>query len=236
MAATSQRHDAKTTGTIGDLRDVRAVALSDLAQKLPENVVLATIDLLRMALEDQAKAPFVTRALGAVTRLAAVSTKRSLLGAAGAASDTLVLLQALDNPEALARMEEGDPLIASRVRGALAQQWLLHEEGGVCSAPEFGQFLGQLSRQAIDNRRKRGKLLALDLGRHGYAYPLWQIHNGSVLPGLDQVIAVLHECDPWTQVGFMLSPNSWLGGETPLAELRRGEVDRVVATAEMFTG
>lgn len=231
MAAAARRRDVDAPAN--EVAEHVAV-FSDLAQKAPEGAVLAAINALKIAVEDEAKAPFVTRALHALTHLAEISTRRSLLGAAGAASDTLVLLQALDTPEVLAEMGESDPLVEARIRGVMAQRWLLNEAGGVCSAEELGQLLGQLSRQAIDKRRKSGKLLALDLGRHGYGYPVWQVHKRGVLPGLDRVIAELQACDPWTQVGFILSPNSWLDGKTPLAELRRGEVDRVVATAAMF--
>lgn len=213
-----------------------ATLLDDVLRRAPENLARAAIGVLEVALADEAKAPFVARALGAVMHITERSTKRSLLGAAGAASETLVLLQALDQPDVLAELEVDDPLIAARIRGAMAKQRLLREEGGVCSAAELGQMLGGLSRQAIDKRRKQGKMLALDLGRHGYGYPLWQVHDGTALPGLEVVLDVLRTCDPWTQVSFFLSSNSWLGGKTPLAELRRGEVDRVVATAEMFVG
>ncbi len=213
-----------------------AGVLGEMARSAPDSVVRAAAGLLEVAIADEARGPFVARALGAVTRLAERSTKRSLLGAAGAASDTLALLQALEQPDVLRELERDDLLLPARVRGETGKRRLLLAEGGVCSAAELGQLLGHLSRQAIDNRRKKGKLLALDLGRHGYGYPLWQVHDGAVLPGLEVVLAVLRQCDPWTQVGFLLSPNSWLGGETPLAELRRGEIDRVVATAEMFIG
>lgn len=213
-----------------------AALLDDVLRRAPESLARAAIGVLQVALADEAKAPFVARALGAVTHITERSTKRSLLGAAGAASETLALLQALDHPDLLAELEDDDPLIAARIRGTIAKQRLLRAEGGVGSAAELGRMLGGLSRQAIDKRRKKGKLLALDMGRHGYGYPLWQINDGGVLPGLEAVLDVLRESDPWTQAGFFLSPNSWLGGETPLAELRRGEVERVVATAEMLVG
>ncbi len=211
-------------------------AFSVLAHEAPESTVVAVLGALELAAKDKngVTAVFVTRALHALTRLAEVSTKNSLSEAAAAACDSMVLLEALDKPEALAKMGNGDPLVEAHIRGVLAQRALLDAEGGICSAEQIGELLGQLTRQAVDKRRKNGKLIALNMGRHGYAYPVWQIHNGDVLPGLEQVIAELGECDSWTQVGFMLSPNSWLGGATPLAELRRGEVERVVATAGMF--
>lgn len=231
MKKTMSQHSAEApiVGT-----DQHSAVFGALVRKVPDGTILATLNLLQVAATDQSKAPFVTRALRALTRVAEDSGKGSLLAAASAPSDVGVLLQALDQSNVL--LAADDPLRQARIRGIVAQHRLLREEGGVCSAAELGDLLGGLSRQAIDKRRKHGKLIALDLGRHGYRYPVWQIHRGTVLPGLEQVIAELDECDPWTQVAFMLGPSSWLGGEAPLAALRRGEVERVVATAEMFTG
>lgn len=208
-------------------------AFGELALEAPERTVLAALDALAIAAKDRATATFVTRALNAVRRLAESSTKDSLLEAASAVSDTMVLVEALDNPATLAMLGKEDPVAEARFHGLRAQHRLVNVEGGVRSAQQLGALL-HLSRQAVDKRRKAGKLIALDLGRHGYGYPVWQVDNGSVLPGLDRVIAELSECDSWTQVAFMLSPNPWLGEETPLAALRRGEVERVLATAEMF--
>lgn len=209
------------------------VAFNHLAAQAPAGTLAAVVRTLEIAVRDGAKAAFVTRSLNAVRYLAEASTKNSLLEATSAEADTMVLLNALENPATLDNWSATAPGVEARIRGLREQHRLLNAEGGVCSARELGDLL-QLTRQAIDKRRKSGKLIALDLGRHGYRYPVWQIQNGAVLPGLDRVIAELSECDPWTQVGFMLSPNSWLGDETPLDVLRRGDVDRVVATAELF--
>jgi hypothetical protein len=214
----------------------RIAILAELADKAPDAAVAAAIDALALVVEDQAKAPFVTRSLQAMIQLAEASTRRALLEAAGSTSDTAVLLHALTDSEVLSDLAPEDPLAAARARGALVQQRLLRAEGGVASAEEFGRSLGGLSRQAIDARRKRRKLIALDVGRHGYRYPVWQVQNGAVLPGLERVLAELGESDPWTQMAFFLNPNSWLDSDIPLAALRLGEIDRVVSAAELFAG
>jgi hypothetical protein len=202
-----------------------------LARRAPEDAVVAAIRALAVAVDDQEKARFVARAVGAIARLAAASSQTLLREATTARSDLLVLLHLLERPEILAELSRDDPLVEPHIRGILARRWLLDEEGGVVAAEKLGTLLGGITRQGIDRRRKHGKLLALDLGRHGYAYPLWQVHEGRVLPGLDRVLAELDEFDPWMQAGFMLNPNTWLGGETPLAALRRGQLDRVLTAA-----
>ena len=87
-----------------------------------------------------------------------------------------------------------------------------------------------ISRQAIDKRRLHGKVIGIDLGKRGYAYPVWQIG----LDGLAEVLAALDELEPWTQALFMLSANSYLDGETPLVRLRRGDFDAVTAAARLY--
>src|SRR4029079_15271371 len=105
----------------------------------------------------------------------------------------------------LAELQPRDPLAPARLRGLRLQQEILAAEGGTCSAQSFADTL-RMTRQAIDKRRKRGALVGLNLGRCGYAYPVWQIG----LAGLEEVLAELRNLDPWTQVAYMLAPNRWL--------------------------
>jgi predicted XRE-type DNA-binding protein len=113
--------------------------------------------------------------------------------------------------------------------GLRAKSQLLETEGGVVSGRELAQVIG-ITRQAVDKRRLAGKLIGIDLGKRGYAYPVWQIG----LDGLDTVLAELAEYDPWAQALFMLSANSWLQGETPLAMLRLGNLAEVLAAVRLY--
>jgi hypothetical protein len=205
-----------------------------LAEKAPEDAVLASVRILGAAVAGREEAAFVARAANALVRLSDVSSKRSLRDAAGAQSDLLVLVRALEEPETMRLLLGDDPLAEARIRGLLARLWLLEEEGGVCSARQLGQVLGGLSRQGVDKRRAQGRLLALEVGKRGYVYPLWQVQRGQVLPGLERVLAELDDFDPWMQAAFFLNPNTWLGGEAPLSALRRGDIERVVAAAATY--
>jgi hypothetical protein len=40
--------------------------------------------------------------------------------------------------------------------------------------------------------------------------------------------------DPWMQMAFFLNPDDWLRGASPLSELRRGHIERVVAAAATY--
>jgi len=227
MVATRRSHQPNPRG---DQRDEHVEAFRQVAARAPSDAVAAAVQALTVAATEREKAPFVTRAMHALADTATISSRDALLAAAGARSDTLTLLRGLATPEMLAR---DHPLLATYAAGIEAQHWLLEAEGGTGSGEQIGRLL-HLTRQAIDKRRKRNKLIALPLGRRGYAYPLWQAQQGTVLPGLDMVLAELAEFDSWTQAGFLLNPNTWLDGSSPLAELRRGNIERVQFAAAAY--
>src|SRR5690606_32488792 len=147
--------------------------LDDLADDLSENTIMATARLWRAASEHRDKGASVARILHAVAWLAEESGARAMSDAAGAASDFGVLLDLLEQPEVLDAVRRQDPLAPARIRGFGMKQSMLTAEGGTVSSSEVAAMLG-VSRQTVDNRRKAAKLLAVDLERHGYAYPVWQ--------------------------------------------------------------
>ena len=91
-----------------------------------------------------------------------------------------------------------------------------------------------VTRQAIDNRRKRGNLLAVQLGRRGYRYPAWQFTPDGVLPGLSQTLRALGDQSAWIQLSFLLNENAWLNGRRPLDLLRQGEIAPVIDAAAQY--
>jgi hypothetical protein len=122
---------------------------------------------------------------------------------------------------------------AAKVRGLRARERLLMAEGGVVSSQQAAEVLG-MSRQGIDKSRRNKQLIGLSLGRRGFIYPVWQFVEGGTLPRLESVLAELHDLDAWMQTAFMVNSNTRLNGESPLALLRRGEVEAVRAAASEY--
>jgi hypothetical protein len=179
------------------------------------------------------KTAFVARALSALATMTDELDERTLANAAGATSDYRVLIAALQQPEVAAIFKEEDPLLAARLRGLEARQQILEAEGGTMTVSEVASLLG-ITRQAVEKRRKAGKLIALSLGRRGYAYPRWQFTVDRVLPGIDAVLGELDLPDGWGQVGFFLSPNTRLSQQRPLDVLRAGDLDDAVQAAGAY--
>jgi hypothetical protein len=189
--------------------------------------------LLRAVGHDPLRLVFARRALRGIGQLAADATPETIAAAAGSATDTEVVVRALEQPEALSLLSASDPLAAAKIRGLRAREQLLHAEGGTWDAKEAAEHL-HLTRQGVNRRRRMGTLLALDVGRLGYRYPAWQFTRAGTLRGWEGTLAALGEHDPWMQLSFMLGANPRLDGETPLAALRAGRHQDVEAAAQAF--
>lgn len=207
--------------------------LADMATTTPADTLEATSELWQVVSQQHGKDDAVARILGAVTNLTKATSSKQLNRVLGATSDYAVLLRLLDQPEALAYLTARDPLAPARLRGMQVRERLLAADGGTLTAGESSEILG-VSRQAIDNRRKRGGLLAVQLGRRGYRYPAWQFTANGVMPGLKETLAALADLSPWIQLAFLLNDNAWLDGRRPVDLLRDGEVSAVVNAARQY--
>ena len=206
--------------------------LTDAAATTP-NTLEATSELWDFVSDHQEKDDAVARILAAVVNLAKHSSLQQLNAVLGAPSDYSVLLRLLYQPEVMASLTRRDPLARARLRGLHVRERLLSAEGGVLTAEEAADLLG-ITRQAIDNRRKRGKLLGVQLGKRGYRYPAWQFTPDGTLPGLGQIFQALDGYSPWIQFSFMLNDNAWLDGLRPLDLLRRGDIEPVIEAAGKY--
>jgi hypothetical protein len=210
-----------------------ALSATDQAATHPTNLELATQRLVAVC-QTPAQAVFAIRALNALAKLTEVVNKRTLKDIAGADSDYGVLLRILQLPDAMVVLDDEEPHVAGRLRGLQHRQTLFHAEGGILSSQQVATHLG-ITRQAVDKRRRSGRLIAVNTGRRGYAYPAWQFDGEhGTLPGLREVLDALSDFDPWMQVVFMLNSNERLDGRTPLALLRRDELAAVLRAAHAY--
>jgi hypothetical protein len=205
----------------------RAVAAAE--RRVPREMT-DVLDELRELSRDGVKGVVLTRALKELVRLTEAVSRTALLDAAASPSDYDVLISVLEDPAAVVLPRRDDPLTEARLRGIRAREEILEAGGGVLPAEEVARLL-HLTRQGVDKRRRARRLIGLDVGRRGYAYPAWQFEGGAVLPGLEEALRAMRALDPWMQAAFMVTGNARLGGRTPLAELRRGRVEAVARAA-----
>lgn len=182
---------------------------------------------------DELREALLTRWLATATEALNRVPAPRLGEAAAASTNVQAVLRVLEAPEMVDRTDPEQTLVRARTRGLEARQQLLDAEGGAWTVDQVASHLG-LSRQAVDKRRKAGKLLALTVGRRGYLYPSWQFSRHGVLPSWETILRTLAAHDPWAQMIFMLTPSDRLGDQKPLDALRHGRVDEVKAAASAF--
>jgi hypothetical protein len=98
-----------------------------------------------------------------------------------------------------------------------------------------------VSRQALNEQVKSGKLIAYRSGGGALILPVWQFRpEGGTLEGLDQVISNLREkipgYGPMVPFTFFLQEHPVTGGKTPLDALRAGKLDQVLAAVRADAG
>lgn len=119
-----------------------------------------------------------------------------------------------------------------RIRGAIARHKLLEQDGGVLSPSSVGTLLG-ITRQAVGLRRRAGKLLGVESGR-GYVYPAWQFQDTGMVPGIEEIMEILGDADPMTNVIFFLGHDYALGGKRPIDLLLKGKLEDVKRAARTY--
>jgi hypothetical protein len=126
-----------------------------------------------------------------------------------------------------------EELAASRIEGLIYRRELLERAGGVLGGVEAGRLLG-LTRAAVDKQRRRGQLLAVDIGRPGWCYPAFQFTGDGTLAGLAEVLEALRLPDGWAVLAFFLEEAEELGGRTPAEALAAGDLEAVVGVASLY--
>lgn len=201
--------------------------------KTPQSTQAMIDKVIKASNTEPLKATFLTRVMEALIEIADFDINK-LVDITAADSNYEVLLNALQTPEALCLLSKRDSLVKAKLRGLQVKQQLIEAEGGWANSEEIAQMLG-VSRQAINQRRQRGKLIGLSRGKGKYIYPLWQFTDtGKTLSGLEAILEQLKDLDPWMQITFFLNPNVRLDNKTPLEMLQNGEVESVICSAQAF--
>ncbi len=132
----------------------------------------------------------------------------------------------------------GDPDdLAARMLAAVPLPSPWAELGPFYSTTGLARVLGGVSRQAIDERRRRRTVLALRTSDGAWVYPAFQLddHN-HVVAGLAEILDRFHPHTPedeWMVAAFVAAPQPGLGGRTIVEHLRDGgDREAVVDLAE----
>lgn len=134
----------------------------------------------------------------------------------------------------------GDAGQAGR-RAALAavagQVWSEHL-GPLFDTDGVAALLGGVTKQAVSDRVRRRRLLALRTGSGRLVYPAFQFDGRHVVAGIAEVLGRLEpdDAEAWTVASWLNTPDPELDGRTPVEALRSGDRERVLAAADDVAG
>jgi hypothetical protein len=168
--------------------------------------------------------PHLVKAAGKHHQLQALSASTPI--------DSLIYLLSSEAVVADVVLSTDDPLRAAKARAAQRMSELLGAEGGPIGVEEVAQRL-RMTRAGVDKRRRSGTLIAVDNGSRRSLYPVWQLTETGVLPGLEDALRVIGVKDPWMQIQFFLARDPELE-MSPLEALRTGRRNDVVSLAKRF--
>lgn len=126
------------------------------------------------------------------------------------------LLEVLASVETLSLTAPAEDMMAS-VR---YMEELVKKARGVIGSTGAAALL-KISRQALDKRRRNGKLLAIK-SRGDWGYPACQFEGPEVLNGLEPILKARAGEDAYVTLEFLLAPEPGLGGLNILEALRQG--------------
>jgi hypothetical protein len=173
---------------------------------------------------------FIRRTAHAIERLATRADEATLVEAMAAPTDFGTLARVLIDFGAIgSAVAEIDPGAVDLAREIEHRTDVVRRAGGMLSAEAVGKLLN-ISRQAVDKRRRNETLLAIRQGGD-WQYPRAQFHEHEVIPALADVVRGLKESGPWVTLEFLITEDDVLGDISPRAALLSGgELRERVAT------
>src|ERR671918_1696636 len=127
--------------------------------------------------------------------------------------------------------------LAARMLAAVPQPSPWTELGPFYSTTGIARVLGGVSRQAVEERRRRRTVLALRTADGVWVYPAFQLDGRNrVVPGLADVLERFHPETPddeWMVAAFVAAPQPGLGERSIVEHLRAGgDPAQVMALAD----
>ena len=121
--------------------------------------------------------------------------------------------------------------LAARMLAAVPEPSPWNALGPFYSTTGVRRILGGISRQAVEDRRRRGRLIALHTAEGGWVYPAFQF-DGRNRPMAAVVDAhrrlTSGRIDAWSAAGALVGPQPELGGRSIVEHLRDGGDPAVV--------
>jgi hypothetical protein len=118
-----------------------------------------------------------------------------------------------------------------------ASELLWEREVGPLVTTSRLEDLLRCSRQAINERVRNRRILALPTDKGDHLYPLWQFGPTSQpLPGIAEMLETFADAvaTPWTIASWLVANEPELDGRAPIEALRSGDTTTALAAARHY--
>jgi hypothetical protein len=217
---------AKTAPISGRFISVRSDAIP-----AGVNVTLRMADAIRLGLISETERPDLTEPVsedgspGRISRAPSAKVKRGLRQISPAKPEPAISKSAFEPGFRAKALLKG--------RGIAGED--LRLSGGTYSLEETRKLLGDVTRQAVETRVRKGSLLAVPGPSNKRRYPFIQFKDdGEVVDGLSDVLEALPTKNSFAILNFLIHPDPRLGGRKPIDLLKAGESARVVEAARRY--
>jgi len=121
----------------------------------------------------------------------------------------------------------------SAALGAVAGSIWTDELGPFYDSEGVRSLLGNVTKQAVSDRVRRHRLLALRTGSGRLVYPAFQFSGRAVIDGLGDVLAVVapDDTESWYVASWLTTADPNLSNRTPIQALRDGDAEAVLHAA-----
>jgi hypothetical protein len=194
---------------------IRSTTKTVKAQK--ETVIIAR----RLKKHEEIQKILLLRAARATNKLVRDMSYEGTLKSISAATDIGALAWALSDDSAVEDLAEVDPLTGAVGRALGHKGSLLKEAGEMLVSGQVEELLN-VSRPAIDKRRKAGKIFGLFINK-SWLYPAFQFSNDEVLPGIKTVLSAHSNANQWVVLDVLLSKDEALNGRSLFDVIREND-------------
>ncbi len=117
--------------------------------------------------------------------------------------------------------------------GAMAGSLWSDELGPFYDSDGVAVLLGGITKQAVSDRVRRHRLIALRTGSGRLVYPAFQFQGRAVVPGVAATLTIVapDDTEAWYVASWFVTPDANLAGRSPIEALRNGDTDQVARAA-----
>ena len=153
-----------------------------------------------------------------------------LHSALAVAADTLEARQAVESVETLGSSQSATRMSPAAARRRLAEWTQPGRDETLLSADDFAHRAHLKTRQSVHDWLKKNRIVGWSGAKRGVVFPSAQLdERGQPPPDLNRVLPFFS--DHYAAWFWLTTPLAALDGQTPLALLRAGESERVIAAA-----